>query len=239
MSIPQEGKPSAPRMFIFVTRTEDEKKLEGIFDQMHIPICFQCRGQGTAPSELMDIFGFGGTARLITIGFLPKFAVKELFEKTGRQFAFQQKGGGIVITIPITGLQSPLFQMLNDEARTAMEKRIDERIQGDMAEIHEKSKHTVIWVSVAAGYSDEVIDTARSAGAKGGTILRGRRRNSEHVRQHFGISMQDEQEFVMIVAPREKKTGIMSAICEAYGLRTPAHGTVISLPVDDAIGLEE
>lgn len=108
-----------------------------------------------------------------------------------------------------------------------------------MAEIHEKSKHTVIWVSVAAGYSDEVIDTARSAGAKGGTILRGRRRNSEHVRQHFGISMQDEQEFVMIVAPREKKTGIMSAICEAYGLRTPAHGTVISLPVDDAIGLEE
>ena len=98
---------SAPRMIVFITRTEEDKKLEEIFDSMHIPICYQCRGQGTAPSELMDIFGLGGTARLITISFLPKFAVKELFEKTEKRFAFHQRGGGIVITIPVTGLQKP------------------------------------------------------------------------------------------------------------------------------------
>lgn len=239
MSIPREGKRSAPRMVIFIMHAEDEKKIEGIFDSMHIPIFYQCRGQGTAPSEIMDIFGFGGTTRLVTIGLLPKFAVKELFEKAGRQLSFYQRGGGIVITIPITGLQSPLYHMLNDESRAIVEKRINERIEGDMAEIHEKSEYNVIWVSVAAGYSDQVIDTARAAGAKGGTILRGRRQNSEHVSQHLGIPMQDEQDFVMIVAPRAKKGEIMSAICNACGLRTPAHGTVISLPVDDAIGLEE
>lgn len=226
-------------MVIFIMHAEDEKKIEGIFDSMHIPIFYQCRGQGTAPSEIMDIFGFGGTTRLVTIGLLPKFAVKELFEKAGRQLSFYQRGGGIVITIPITGLQSPLYHMLNDESRAIVEKRINERIEGDMAEIHEKSEYNVIWVSVAAGYSDQVIDTARAAGAKGGTILRGRRQNSEHVSQHLGIPMQDEQDFVMIVAPRAKKGEIMSAICNACGLRTPAHGTVISLPVDDAIGLEE
>ena len=239
MSVPLDGKLSAPRMIVFITRTEEDKKLEEIFDSMHIPICYQCRGQGTAPSELMDIFGLGGTARLITISFLPKFAVKELFEKTEKRFAFHQRGGGIVITIPVTGLQSPLFHMLNEESRTMVEKRIEERIKGDMAEIHEKSGYNVIWVSVAAGYSDQVIDTARAAGAKGGTILRGKRRNSEIISQHFGISMQDEQDFVLIVVPREGKSEVMSAICNTCGLHTPAHGTVFSLPVDDAIGLEE
>ncbi|MBS5725017.1 MAG: transcriptional regulator [Clostridiales bacterium] len=239
MSIPQEGKLTAPRMCIFITRVEDEEKLEEIFDAMHIPISYQCRGQGTAPSELMDIFGLGGTTRLITVGFLPKFAVKELFQKTGRHIAFHQRGGGIVITIPITGLQSPLLHMLNEDSRTKIEKRIKERIESDMAELQEKSGFNAIWVSVAAGYSDEVIDTAREAGAKGGTILRGRRRNSEHVSQHFGVSMQDEQDFVMIIVPREKKSEIMSAICSACGLHTPAHGTIISLPIDEAIGLEE
>ena len=239
MSISQEGKLSTPRMFVFITRVEDEKKLEGIFDSMHILICYQCRGQGTAPSEILDIFGLGGTTRLITIGILPKFAVKELFEKTGQKFSFYQKGSGIVITMPITGLQSPLLHMLNDESRSMIEKRINERTEGDMAEIHEKSGYNVIWVSVAAGYSDQVIDTARTAGAKGGTILRGRRRNSEHVSQHFGISIQDEQDFVMIVVPRANKSEVMSAICSVCGLHTPAHGIVISLPVDDAIGLEE
>ena len=238
MSGPQEGKLSAPRMFIFITRVEDEKKLEAIFDSMHIPICFQCRGQGTAPSEILDIFGFGGTTRLITAGLLPKFAVKELFERTGRQLPFHQKGGGIVITIPITGLQGPLFHMLNDESRDMVQKRIDERIKGDMAEIQEKSGYNVIWVSVAAGYSDEVIDAAREAGAKGGTILRGRRRNAEHVSQHVGISMQGDRDVVVSVVPRESQSQVMTAICSACGLHTPAHGTVISLPVDEAIGLE-
>lgn len=73
-----------------------------------------------------------------------------------------------MITIPVTGLQSPLFHMLNEESRTMVEKRIEERIKGDMAEIHEKSGYNVIWVSVAAGYSDQVIDTAEPPGQRGG-----------------------------------------------------------------------
>lgn len=238
MSTPQEVKSFSPRMCIFVTQVEDKKKLEGIFNSLDIPIYYQCRGQGTAKSELMDILGFGGTTRLITIGLLPKPAVKELFEQAGQEIFFHQRGGGIVITIPITGMQSPLLNMLNDEVRASVEKKINERIEGDMAEVHEKSGYNVIWVSVEAGYSDEVVDTARAAGAKGGTILHGRRRNSEQVSRHFGISIQDEQDFVMIIVSKEKKSEVMSAICNSCGLHTPAHGTVISLPVDDAIGLE-
>ena len=42
----------------------------------------------------------------------------------------------------------------------------------------------------------------------------------------------------MIVAPKAKKSAIMSAICDACGLRTAAHGVVLSLPVEEAIGLE-
>ena len=75
--------------------------------------------------------------------------------------------------------------------------------------------------------------------ARGGTVMKGRRRNSEHASQYFGISLQEEQEFVMIVVPREKKCEIMSAITTSCGLKTPAHGMVISLPVDDVMGLEQ
>ncbi|MFR8012727.1 MAG: transcriptional regulator [Clostridia bacterium] len=239
MSVPQEAKRLSPRMVVFVTRVEDERKLTRIFESVHIPIGYQCRGQGTAPSELMDILGFGGTTRLITMGMLPQFAVKDLFEKSQQEFDFYQRGGGIVLTIPITGLQSPVFHLLNEGPRDAMEQKIQERVEKDMAEVHEKSKYNLIWASVAAGYSDDVIDAARAAGAKGGTVLHGRRRNSEHVSQHFGISLQDEQDFVMIVVPKEKKREIMTAICNSCGLHTPARGTVLALPVDDVVGLEE
>ena len=228
-----------PRLLLFITRTEDEKRLEALLDEVHVPIFYQCRGKGTAPSEMLDIFGLSGSVRLITLGILPKFLVPNALKKIGRQLCFHQRGGGIVVTLPVTGLQTPVFQTLNEETRDQLAQQIKERIERDMAEMHEHSNYSMIWVSVANGYSDDVIDAAQTAGAKGGTILKGRRRNSEHVSQHLGISIQDEQDFVLIVVPREKKAAIMSAITTACGLRTPAHGVVFSLPVDEAVGLEE
>ena len=72
----------------------------------------------------------------------------------------------------------------------------------------------------------------------GGTILKGRRQNSERISRKLGISMQEEEEFVVIVTPREKKAAVMNAISDACGLRTDAHGIILSLPVDEVIGLE-
>lgn len=239
MAVSKEERDLSPRILVFITRPEDEKKLESVFDAMQVPIWYQCRGKGTAPSEMLDIFGLSGTVRLLTAGILPRFMAGELLEAAEKKLSFRRRGGGVAITIPITGLQNPILQMLNDEARTAAVKRIDERIEGDMAEIREKAGYTVIWVSVTNGYSDDVIDAARAAGAKGGTVIKGRRRNSERVSQHFGITIQDEQEFVMIIVPKFKKGEVMSAITTACGLKTEAHGVVVALPVDEAVGLED
>ena len=238
MAMSQEGNLFAPRMILFITKVEDEKRLEELLDDLNIPIFYQCRGKGTAPSEMLDIFGLSGTTRVVTAGILPKCMVKDVFDRVGRQLSVHQRGGGIAITIPVTGIQHPILQFLNEEARSAAEQKINEGIEGDMVAMQEKSEFAVIWASVASGFSDDVVDAARSAGAKGGTVLKGRRRNSERLSQHLGLSVQDGQEFVMIVAPKSKKADIMSAICNACGLRTEAHGVVLSLPVEDAVGLE-
>ena len=114
---------------------------------------------------------------------------------------------------------------------------VEEIIGSEDKEINEKSEYAVIWVSVASGYSDDVVDAARNAGAKGGTVMKGRRRSSEQVSHHFGISMQEEQDFVMIVVPRDKKSETMAAITSVCGLGTDAHGVVLALPVDEVMGL--
>ncbi len=43
----------------------------------------------------------------------------------------------------------------------------------------------------------------------------------------------------MIVVPKDKKTSVMSEISASCGLRTPAHGVVLCIPVEDVLGLEE
>ena len=71
------------RVLLTITREEDEEKLLEIYDSMHLPICFLGRGQGTAPSELLDIFGLRGTGRLLTACILPKFMVPSRSSRSG------------------------------------------------------------------------------------------------------------------------------------------------------------
>ena len=104
----------APRMVLIITNHEYRRKLEQTFQNFRIPIYYQCQGYGTAPSEMLDIFGLSGSGRLLTIGLLPKFLVRDLLDALQQRIPLHKRGGGIVLTIPITGLQRPMLQLLND-----------------------------------------------------------------------------------------------------------------------------
>ena len=232
--ISQEGKQILPRMLISIMQTKDEKKLEEVLQSLHIPVFYQCRGQGTAPSEMLDILGFSGTARLITICFLPRFCVKDILDEMDKRLSFGRKGHGIALTVPVIGLQSPLLSLLQDKAKQEIEKKVE----GEEKQMKGTAAHTAIWVSVASGYSDEVVDAARKVGARGGTVIKGRRHSSQKMSEYLGVPLHEEQDFVLIIVPKEKKTEVMSAINSACGLKTQAHGLILALPVDEAVGLE-
>ena len=120
-----------------------------------------------------------------------------------RRLSYRHKGGGIAISLPVTGLQNLVARMIGGESgapEVSMEDKIKERVRKDMSEVRKKSKYTVIWVSVASGYSDDVVDVAREAGARGGTVMKGRRRSSERAGQHLGIALHDDRD-----ADREKE----------------------------------
>ena len=96
-----------PRLLLFITRTEDEKRLEALLDEVHVPIFYQCRGKGTAPSEMLDIFGLSGSVRLITLGILPKFLVPNALKKIGRQLYFHQRAAASSSRCPLRACRRP------------------------------------------------------------------------------------------------------------------------------------
>ena len=98
-------------------------------------------------------------------------------------------------------------------------------------------KYDLIVAAVAAGSVDEAMEAARSAGAAGGTIIRSRSVNNAKAEQFIGISLQQEQEILLILSKREGKTAIMQAISESAGLKTEAGGVLFSLPVDRTVGI--
>ena len=180
-----------PRLlFTITTREEDEESIREVFRKFDVPVAFDVRAYGTAPTKLLDVLGLTNNYRMITLGILPQSLVKKVCIALDRQCAFYRSGGGIAFTVPISGAQNHMLQMLSDEQHTI---GITET-KGEEKTMNDKPEYSLVLAAVVNGYSDDVIDVARQAGARGGTVIKSRRRNSEHAQQFFGISIQEEQD---------------------------------------------
>ena len=109
--------------------------------------------------------------------------------------------------------------------------------EGKEEEIMTEKKYVLITALVNPGYSEEVMNAARAAGARGGTVLHSRQVSSEKAQSSLGLDVQEEKEMILIVSDNDHKLPIMQAIGEKCGLHSEAKGLVLSCPIDCAIGL--
>ena len=135
----------------------------------------------------------------------------------------REKGRGIAFTVPINGLQSYLLKKL-EENRPDIAEENGERNEEDMKE---DISYAMILTACSQGYSGEVMEAARRAGATGGTIMKSRRQGPEEPLKFLGVSIQEEQEVVSIIVPREISKKVMREISEKCGCRTPAKGIIL------------
>lgn len=102
----------------------------------------------------------------------------------------------------------------------------------------EEAKNVLIAAIVNQGYSEAVMDAARANGAGGGTVLHSRSVSNEQIMSFWGLGVQEEKEIVLIVSENENKLKIMQSISEKCGVRSEAKGIIVSIPIDNVIGLE-
>lgn len=89
-----------------------------------------------------------------------------------------------------------------------------------------------------SGNADEVMETAKSVGARGGTIVHARGSAQKDAEHFLGITIQPEKDIIMIIVDDNAKQPIMQAISKYHGIGTKSHTITISLPVDDIVGLD-
>lgn len=223
------------RCVVIIVDANIRDKVSEFMAESRIPIFYQMHGVGTASSEFLNLCGLGDTHKNITICFVPTESTQLILAEMNHALQLHRKGTGIAISIPISGIPGFLFKLLdepvsgNDSAKTNSEREIKN--------MSETITHALLLITVSQGFSEDIMSTARAAGATGGTIMRGLRNRPKEVAKRFGISIQEEQEIVLIVVPQEKRTEILSAITTQHGPGTPAHGIAISLPVDGIAGI--
>jgi hypothetical protein len=94
--------------------------------------------------------------------------------------------------------------------------------------------HSLLLIAVKQGYTEIVMQSARKAGATGGTVIRSRMMGEEMFEENYGIRMDPEKEIIAILAPNSTRDAILNEVNAEHGVRTPAQAILCALPVDKA-----
>lgn len=225
-----DRKPEFSLLFLIVSQKLSQKA-QSLFSLGHIPLYDTVYAKGTATSEFADVMGLGSIDKTVTLSMLPKAFADKMLVKLRDNLYLGTPNTGVAFTVPMNGLSAGVMSVM----KVMGDSEPTERKEGENMDIN----YTMIMAFVDQGYSDDVMSAAKPAGATGGTVFHSRRVGSEEAMQFWGISIQEEREIVLILADKEKKLDIMKAIGEKCGANSPAHGMVVSLPVDNVVGLNK
>ena len=220
------------KLVFFILDWQEAEKITALLDEEHVRMHFLSKGRGTVRSDVLDLLGVGTSDKVVAICLEQEILVPVLLKEAQKKFGLHNPGAGIAFTVPLTGINSPILRSYKPSIQK--NEKIAKHRREDME--NEKTYELIIAI-INHGYSDEFMDTARAAGATGGTIINARGQAHEGIVKFFGISVQDEKELIIILTTKEKKIPIMRALSEAHGLNSEAHGIVLSVPVDDVLGV--
>lgn len=220
------------RMLFLIATPKLVKKGMALLKEGGVPVQYHFCAQGTASSEIMDMLGLGSVEKNILMSMMPKEFADKILKKLRKELYLGMPNTGVAFTVVMSGSSGRLVQLIQSmqsgDGNTPMERE-----SLNMAEM----EYSMIMAIVNQGFSENVMDAAKPMGATGGTVLHTRRVGSESVMKFWNISVHGEREIVMILVSREDKLPVMKAIGEKCGMNSEAQGVVLSLPVDNVVGL--
>ncbi|HOA40128.1 MAG TPA: P-II family nitrogen regulator [Halanaerobiales bacterium] len=182
-------------------------------------------GTGTVDNRLLEILSLDHVRKEIAIMVTESSVAYEALDKLNEKFHFDKPNHGIAFIIPVSEVYG---------TRDSVSETIIKKDRGD-----ENTMYKAIFTIVDRGKGENVMDAAKSAGAKGGTIINARGSGIHETEILFSMPIEPEKEVVMILAKNEIVDNISSAIREELKIDEPGMGIMFVLDVNKTYGLNE
>lgn len=100
-----------------------------------------------------------------------------------------------------------------------------------------ENAHDLIVIIVKKGLSEKVLDSAKKAGAEGGTIIYGRGTGIHEKAKLFGIPIEPEKEIIFIVIEKRKTKKVLDFIVSSTDLNKPGIGIAFVIELSKVLGI--
>jgi hypothetical protein len=225
------------QLLTVITDRSRSKELRRLIKEQGLRINFISLAKGTAASEILEMLGLASLDKQMLCCIETSDRATYLMNELSNRLKLLRRGGGIAFTMPLSGVNAHILKALDGEIETA---NSDNPVRGEETMTCENSvqvKYELVVAVINQGFSERLMDAAKAAGAKGGTVLSALRAGTDQDSTFLGISIHVEKEIVAILVPCDMKNGVMSAISATCGPSTDAQGYVFSMPVNDVVGI--
>ena len=222
----QKQKPGATplALLVIVGEKEQRKKTLAILEGQKAYFSMVTHAKGTASSRTLNYLGLGETEKTVYLSVRTAQTGHEILGELETKLSLGRHGHGIGFMAEITkgSYHRPVEIAKEEKGGAAMESTM---------------AYELILAVVNQGYTDDVMEAARIAGANGGTVVHGRGCGLAGAERFFGVTIQPEKEVILIATPKENTSAIMDAIAQKTGPETDAGAISFALPLSDVRGI--
>ena len=209
---------------ISIINPDSLDRLSAICEELSLPLSVILHGHGTAVQSMLDLLGIESTEKRIVLSVASDEKTAALITAEKHHLHIGVPGHGIVIAVPVKSIGGgKAVAYLNG----------DNKLEKHAPTLN--YAYELIVAIASEGSTDMVMNAARAAGARGGTVLHGKG-TGEKDPKFYNITLAEEKEVVLIVAAAAQKSEIMASILKKAGPDTEAGTIVFSLPTTEVAG---
>ena len=185
-------------------------------------------GHGTAGKKYMRMLALDETEKMVCLTVVTGRKWREVKKAMSVRLRIEAPGVGIAYIVPLSAVGGKRELMFLTDGQ-GYEKGAETALKGTEQEL--------LVVINNQGYSEQIMDAAREAGARGGTVVHARGTGQDQAERFLGISLASEKDVILIVTSSEMKAEMMQNIMRKAGPGTKAGAIVFALPVTDTAGM--
>ena len=214
-------------LLLCITERWLRQDCEAVFKKHGVHLLLSTPAEGTASNAMLEYLGVDRTEKTVMLAPITEATSRPIIKAIQKMHRSHSRHNGITAMIPMSSVGGA----------TVMHYMIKDQIQEEkgLKPMSKQAGELIIAIS-NHGYTDEVMEAARSAGARGGTVIHAKTADMKYAEQFFGVSITTEKAMVMIITRPEDKDAIMKAIMEKAGIATKARSIVFSIPISDVQG---
>ncbi len=233
-AVPYEKDHYLEKLGLVITVVNDGQaaSIVNLLHGVNSAVSFITHGEGTARNDLYDVLGFGEQKKQIIFSTIKRRDWTSLASLLDERFSVSMAAKGIALMLDINAVAGvSTYKFLTD-------RRIEPKeAERGISKMENAKEYEAIFAIVNNGCTDLVMNAAKRAGARGGTIINARGTGNKDIEKFYGVVITPEKQIVMILVEKEIRDAVLTQITADVNIHSKGQGIAFSMPVDGVVGI--